>query len=191
MLLGLFVLLVGALAVLTRVAAHGRVLTAAQAPARDVAVILGAQVYPDGRPSRYLRARLDLGVRLFREGKARLLVVSGDNSPEHNNETTAMRRYLEARGVPSDRIVEDTRGVDTYATCVRLAREFGVREALLVSQRYHLTRAVATCRAIGLDAVGVGDVSVKGPSRRWDYFALRELGANVKLALDLILRREV
>ena len=65
----------------------------------------------------------------------------------------------------------------------------GITEALLVSQRYHLPRAVATCRAVGVDAVGVGDVTVRRSSRYWDGFARRELAANVKMVWDLLTHR--
>lgn len=181
-------LLVGGPALWTRWQARDRVLTASQAPAKDVAIIFGAEVYPSGRPSPYLKARLDLGVRLFQEGKARVLIVSGDNSAEHHHEATTMKRYLVAQGVPAARIVEDEHGLDTHATCVRAREVFGVSEALLVSQRYHLHRAVATCRAVGADAVGVGDVSVKRTSGRWNGFARRELGANLKMVADLVTR---
>ena len=188
-LLGLGALAVGAPAAWTRWEARDRILTAGQAPARDVAIIFGAEVYPSGNPSPYLRARLDLGVRLYRDGKARVLVVSGDNSPAHHRESTHMKRYLVARGIPASRVVEDEHGLDTYDTCVRAREVFGVGEALLVSQRYHLHRAVATCRAVGVDAVGVGDVSVRGTSKRWNEFSRRELGANLKLVWDLASRR--
>ncbi len=173
----------------TRWRSEGRVLTAAQAPARDVAIIFGAEVYPSGNPSPYLRARLNLGVELYRAGKVKVLIVSGENAPEHNRESTAMRRYLEKQGVPRAKIVEDEFGLDTYDTCVRAREVFGVRDALLVSQRYHLPRAVSTCRAVGLDAVGVGDVSVKRENGRWEEFARREYAANLKMAWDLTTRR--
>ena len=181
-------LAVGGPALWTRWQARDRVLTASQAPAKDVAIVFGAEMYPSGRPSPYLKARLDLGVRLFQEGKARVLIVSGDNSAAHHYEATNMKRYLVAQGVPASRIVEDEYGLDTYATCVRAREVFGVTEALLVSQRYHLHRAVATCRAVGVDAVGVGDVSVKRTSGRWNGFARRELGANLKMVADLVTR---
>ncbi len=186
---GLGALAVGGPALWTRAMAHERNLTAEQAPARDVAIIFGAEMYPSGRPSPYLKARLDLGVTLFNDGKTKVLLVSGDNAPEHNRESTNMKRYLVAQGVPADRIVEDEYGLDTYDTCVRAREVFGLTEALLVSQRYHLHRAVATCRAIGVDAVGVGDISVKRTSKRWDDFAQRELGANLKMVWDLATRR--
>jgi len=181
-------LVIGGPALWTRWQARDRVLAASQAPAKDVAIVFGAEMYPSGRPSPYLKARLDLGARLYRGGQARVLIVSGDNSAEHHHETTNMKRYLVAQGVPASRIVEDEYGFDTYATCVRAREVFGVSEALLVSQRYHLYRAVATCRAVGVDAVGVGDVSVKRTSGRWNEFARRELGANLKMVADLVTR---
>lgn len=170
-------------------ASRGRVVAAASAPARDVAIVFGAQVFPSGVPAPYTRARLDLAAELLREGRARVLLVSGDDRAAHNHETSAMRRYLEARGVPASRIVEDPAGVDTYDTCVRARDVFGVREALLVSQEYHLPRAVATCRALGVDAMGVADTSVKGTTAFWPKGVAREFPASVKMVWDLVTRR--
>lgn len=186
---GLGALAIGGPALWARFMARDRNLTAEQAPARDVAIIFGAEMYPSGRPSPYLKARLDLGVELYERGKATVLIVSGDNAPEHHLEATNMKRYLVAQGVPGSAVVEDGHGLDTYDTCVRARDVFGVTETLLVSQRYHLHRAVATCRAVGVDAVGVGDVSVKRTSKRWDEFAQRELGANLKMVWDLATSR--
>ncbi len=169
--------------------AHGRIQTPARAPARDVAIIFGAEMYPSGRPSPYLRARLDLGAALVAEGRVKVLIVSGDNADAHHRETSNMKDYLVSVGVPAARIVEDPGGLDTYDTCVRARDVFGVTSALLVSQRYHLPRAVATCRAVGVDAVGVGDVTVRRSSRYWDGFARRELAANVKMVWDLLTHR--
>jgi vancomycin permeability regulator SanA len=136
----------------TRWMSRDRILTSVHAPTRDVAIIYGAEVYPSGKPSPYLRARLDLGAALFRAGRVRVLIVSGDNAVSHNREATSMKNYLVSVGVPEARIVEDAFGLDTYDTCVRAHDVFGVTSALLVSQRYHLPRAVATCRAVGVDA---------------------------------------
>lgn len=173
----------------TRWLSRDRVLAVAEAPRRDVAIIFGAEMYPSGRPSPYLRARLDLGIELYQTGKAKVLLVSGDNAASHHREASNMAAYLVAHGVPAARIVEDAFGLDTYDTCVRSRDVFGVRSALLVSQRYHLHRAVATCRAVGVDAVGVGDVSMKRTSKRWEEFARRELGANLKMVWDLVSAR--
>jgi vancomycin permeability regulator SanA len=170
------------------IASRGRDMTVADAPARDVAVIFGAAVYPDGTPSPFTAARLDVGVQLFKTGRAKVLVVSGDNSAGHNRETSSMRRYLEAHGVPAGKIVEDIAGEDTYDTCIRLRDVFGVRTALLVTQSYHVPRAVATCRALGVDAVGVGDSSVSDQDF-WRVGVTREFPANVKMVIDLVSRR--
>nr|NLI49243.1 DUF218 domain-containing protein [Propionibacterium sp.] len=178
-------LAVGAPSLWAAAAASGRVFEPDAVPARDVAVVFGAEVHADGTPAAFLAARLDLGERLYRSGKARVLIVSGNNAPDHHRETTAMRRYLEARGVPGCRIVEDEAGEDTYDTCRRLRDVFGVTAPLLVTQRYHLPRALATCRALGLDAVGVGDASVAGRAF-WPVGVAREFPAGVKMVVDLV-----
>ncbi len=184
------VVAIGGPTAFTVLGARGRVLTVAQAPAREVAIIFGAEVYPSGKPSPYLRARLDLGVELYKAGKAKTLIVSGVDSSAHGKESSSMKKYLVARGIPASKIVVDRFGNDTYATCVRAKQVFGVTEALLVSQRYHLFRAVTTCRAVGVDAVGVGDVSVKRTSGRWEEFRRREFFANHKMVWDLLTKRE-
>ncbi len=168
--------------------ASGRVFDEDAVPARDVAVIFGAQVYADGTPAPFTAARLDLGERLYRSGRARVLLVSGNNAPAHHEETAAMRRYLERRGVPGAHIVEDVAGEDTYDTCLRLRDVFGVRDPLLVTQTYHLPRALATCRALGLDAVGVGDDSVADRDF-WPVGVAREFPANVKAAAETLTGR--
>ena len=76
-----------------------------------------------------------------------------------------MRRYLVEAGVPADRVVADHAGFDTYDSCSRAQRVFGVERLTVVTQDYHLPRAVATCRALGLDVVGVGDASFRGTRR--------------------------
>lgn len=168
--------------------ASGRAFTVATVPTHDVAIVFGAQVYDDGTPAPFTAARLDLGASLFAAGKARVLVVSGDNRATHNFETTSMRRYLEAKGVPASKIVEDTSGQDSYDTCIRARDTFGITSAILVSQTYHLPRAITACRGLGVDAVGVGDDSVKNLDF-WPVGVAREFPANVKLARDLITRR--
>ena len=191
------VLVVGAstLVVLTpaiwaRSMAAERMSDVAEAPARDVGIVFGAEMYASGEPSPYLKARLDLAADLYAAGRVKVLVVSGDNAGEHNFESTNMLRYLVAQGVPEAAVVEDQHGYDTYDTCVRARQEFGVTQAILVTQTYHLPRAIATCRAVGVDAVGVGDDSVRATSNRWFEFSAREYGANLKMVWDLASRRQ-
>ncbi len=120
-----------------------------------MALVFGAGLR-DGRPSPYLAHRLDAAVRLHRAGTVRVLLVSGDHGRRDHDEPGAMRRYLLDRGVPPGRVVSDHAGFDTWDSCARAARVFGVRRALLVSQDYHVRRAAALlCRAAGIDAYGV------------------------------------
>lgn len=177
-------------AALTWWGSHGRVADAAAVAPHEVAIIFGAEVLPDGHPSRYLRGRLDLGASLYREGKARVLIVSGDDNAAHHFEARAMKRYLVRHGVPASRVVVDSHGLDTYDTCVRAARVFGVSEAIVVSQTYHLPRAVTTCRAVGVDAVGVGDDSLRTTSPRWAEFSRREYPAAFKMVWDVVTGRD-
>lgn len=172
-----------------RVVSDGRMTSVDEVPTLPVALVLGAEVYADGRPSRYLRARLDLARELFAAGKVEAILVSGDGT-RHYNETDGMRDYLVAHGVPAQRIATDHSGFDTYDSCVRARKVFGVTRAIVVSQTYHLPRALAICRAIGLDAWGVGDDSVRKNQEMWSYGTLRELGANLKMVWDLVSRRQ-
>ena len=101
-----------------------------------------------------------------------------------------MRAYLIAKGVPATKVVADYAGFDTYATCVRAIRIFGVTNATLVTQSYHLPHALTPCRTLGIDSVGVGDETVKPYSEdTWRAGSLREYPANIKMAYDLVSRR--
>ena len=169
----------------------GRTYTTASVPVRDVAVVFGAEVLPNKTPSDFLKARLDIAYALWKTGKVKAILVSGDNGDVHYNEPDAMRAYLLAKGVPDVKVVADYAGFDTYDTCVRAVRVFGVTSATLVTQSYHMPRALATCRTIGLDAVGVGDDTVQKASPDvWRNGALRELPAGIKMVYDLVSRRQ-
>ncbi|CAI9411361.1 SanA/YdcF family protein [Aestuariimicrobium sp. T2.26MG-19.2B] len=160
------------------------------APHRDVLLVLGAGVLPDGQPGAYLKARLDLAADLYASGKASVILVSGDNREANYNEPLAMQRYLVRHGVPAGRIVRDPAGFDTYDSCVRAKRIYGVSRLTLVTQGYHLPRAVATCRMVGVDTFGVGDHSAKAASPgQWRYGVVRELPAAWKTMYDVVSRR--
>jgi vancomycin permeability regulator SanA len=161
----------------------------ARVPPTPVALVLGAQVYPGGTPSPFLAGRLDLAKRLYDAGLVKVILVSGDNRAREYNEPDAMRGYLLDAGVPADQVVADYAGFDTYDSCSRARRIFGVDRLTVVTQGYHLPRAVATCRALGLDVVGVGDESVRG-SRAWQRGSFRDQVACVKTVLDLVARRD-
>ena len=161
----------------------------AAVPEAPVALVLGAQVFPSGTPSPFLAGRLDLARRLLDAGKVRVILVSGDNLAPEYNEPDAMRRYLVEAGVPAELVVADYAGFDTYDSCSRAQRIFGVDRLIVVTQGYHLPRAVATCRALGIDADGVGDESVRG-GEAWWRGAFRDQIACVKTVLDVVTRRD-
>ncbi|WUN45746.1 YdcF family protein [Streptomyces sp. NBC_00306] len=161
--------------------ADSRVRTVAEVPAQDVAVVFGAGLWK-GRPTPYLAHRLDAAAELYRAGKVRVVLVTGDNSRVEYDEPDAMRTYLTARGVPDGRIVSDYAGFDTWDSCVRAKKIFGVDRAVLVTQGFHIRRAVALCRSAGVDSYGVG---VSEPhDATWYYGGVREMAAAGKAALD-------
>jgi vancomycin permeability regulator SanA len=165
-------------------AARGHLYTAETVPAAPVALVLGAQVDSDGSPSPYLAARLELAKRLYDTGKVKVLLVSGDFSQPDYDEPDTMHSWLVIHGVPAKRVVTDYAGFDTYDSCARAIRIFGVHQAIIVTQTYHLPRAVALCRHLGIDATGVGDDSVKVDRLDWWRSGLREYGACVKASVD-------
>lgn len=154
-----------------------------------MALVFGAAVLPDHTPSQFLAARLDLARRLLAEGKVQVILVSGDNRARNYDEPTAMRDYLVRAGVPTGAVVRDFAGFNTYASCVRARQVFGVTGAVLVTQDYHLPRALRICRSIGLDAVGVGSRVASGTAA-WTDGARREVLADLKAVWELLTRPE-
>jgi vancomycin permeability regulator SanA len=119
-----------------------RLRTTADVPRTEVAVVFGAGLW-EGEPSPYLAHRLDAAAKLYRDGRIEVVLVTGDNSREDYDEPDAMRAYLTRRGVPDRRIVSDYAGFDTWDSCVRAKKIFGVDRAVLISQGFHIRRAVA------------------------------------------------
>ena len=172
-----------------RILAAGHRFDEAGVPPTPVALVLGAQVYPDGTPSSFLAARLELARRLYTSGRVQVLLVSGDGRTTDYDEPAAMRAYLMATGVPTTAIVTDDYGLDTYDSCVRAQRVFGVTTLTVVTQSYHLPRAVATARALGLAASGVGDDWGRRRLAWWRGVA-RDQVACVKTLVDLLTLRD-
>jgi vancomycin permeability regulator SanA len=170
--------------------ARKHVFTEQDVPAAPVALVLGAQVYADGSPSPFLAARLEIARRLYESGKVRAILVSGDNSRHEYDEPSAMRQWLVEHGVPEVKVVRDYAGFDTYDSCARAVRVFGVTRAIVVTQAYHLPRAVALCRRLGLDADGVGDSTMSQFHKPWITGEIREYGAADKAAYDVLSGRD-
>ncbi|MBD0747186.1 vancomycin high temperature exclusion protein [Streptomyces sp. CBMA152] len=163
------------------VAADGKVGTVAQAPASGVAVVFGAGLWK-GEPSPYLAHRLDAAIELYRDHKVKAVLVTGDNGRVEYDEPDAMRAYLVKHGVPDQQVVSDFAGFDTYDSCVRARKIFGVRRAVLVSQGFHIRRAVALCESAGIDSYGVAVDAVHDVT--WYYGTTREVFAAGKAAFD-------
>jgi vancomycin permeability regulator SanA len=171
-----------------RSTAAGHIYTPSDVPATPVALVLGAQVNPDGTPSAFLAARLDLAKRLYDAGLVEMIIVSGDHLAPEFNEPAAMRNYLMRTGLPEERVIADTGGFDTYESCLRAKRIFNLSRLIVVTQSYHLVRAVATCRALGIDATGVGDDSARQHAIAWWQGAIRDQIACIKTVIDLATR---
>jgi SanA protein len=122
----------------------------AAVPAREVAIVPGARVHPDGSPYPVLEDRLELARRLYEAGKVRRIVVSGADG-----EPVGMRRWLVRHGVPASAVAPDARGLRTLDTMRRASHDLGVSNAIVCTQRFHLPRAVFLARQSGIDAVGV------------------------------------
>jgi vancomycin permeability regulator SanA len=160
-----------------------RIIPRTQVPRKPVALVYGAGLAPGGVPSPVLAQRLDAAIALYRAGTVDSLLLSGDNSDPFHDETRAMVRYVLERGVPPEAVEEDDAGLSTYDSSVRAHTVFGVREAVLVTQRFHLTRALYIANSVGIDAWGVAADEGRPRTRR---YALRETLSRV-LALGMVM----
>jgi SanA protein len=149
-----------------------------QVNSQRVAIVFGAGLWRDGSPTPVLEDRVKTAAGLFFAGKVETLIMSG-TTVAHYNETRAMRNYAMSLGVPNEVIVQDYGGLRTYDTCYRALHHFGVEQAILVTQSFHLPRALFICNALGLDAHGVSaDLrEYRNRSRLW--WNLREIPATL------------
>lgn len=149
-----------------------------------VAVVFGASVYGNGDLSPILEDRVDTAIELYRARKVDRILVSGDNRHQSYNEPKAMQEYLITHAVAAKDVIVDYAGRSTYETCLRAKEIFGLERAVLVSQGYHLPRALYIANQLGLDAVGMaGDLRLK--NNKIDYQSIRELAAEMKAYLNL------
>ena len=164
--------------------AMSRTYQESESPADRVAIIFGAGLRRDGTPTAMLRDRILTGADLYFSGKVEKLLMSGDNRFANYNEPEAMRQFALLAGVPDKAIVLDYAGRRTYDTCYRAKAIFGIKSALLVTQKFHLPRAVFLCNMLGLDTVGVEATNCywNGSPFVWD---IREQFATIAAFLDL------
>jgi vancomycin permeability regulator SanA len=141
--------------IITTIYSMNRIYQKENVPHERVAIVFGAGLRRDGTPTPILRDRVETAAELFFSGKVEKMLMSGDNRFMNYNEPESMRRYALSLGVPDDAIVLDYAGRRTYDTCYRAKAIFGVKDALLVTQQFHLPRALFLCNALGVKAYGV------------------------------------
>ncbi len=155
-------------------------------PTPRAAIVFGAGVR-GGQPTAVLYDRVAAAVDLYKAGAVDVLLMSGDNRTPYYDEPAAMRRTAIRLGVPPSAILTDPAGYSTYDTCRRAGEVFNLRQVVLVTQRYHLDRAIFTCRALGLDAVGYP--ADRRAYRGMAWFQVREWGATLNALIRLGVER--
>lgn len=171
--------------------AQGKPLVVAEESATkaDAILVLGARVFPGGRPSDVLRDRLETALRLYQRDVAPRIVVSGDHEESDYDEPGAMAAWLVARGVPKDAIVEDGLGLDTYSSMARAKQTYALGHIVVVTQAFHLPRSLYLAKSNGLVCEGV--VADQRRYRRGAYYQVREAAARVRAFLDVTRGRRV
>ena len=152
----------------------------------DCILVLGAGLMPDGSPSLMLGERIHTGVELYAAGAAPKLLMSGDHGSHDHDEVNAMKDAAMARGVPSEDVFMDHAGFSTYDSFYRAGAIFGAKKVVVVTQAYHLPRALWIARALGLEAVGVACDTQRYPGQL--YRDVREILARDKDFFKCILR---
>jgi len=162
----------------------GAIVAPADAPTRTTAIVFGAGLRRDGTPTQVLADRVAAAARLYHQGSVQSLFLSGSARGRSYDEAEAMRTLAIELGVDPQAILVDKQGTRTLETCLRARRAFGIRSALLVTQRFHLPRAMALCQALGIEADGVqADLSRYSTRSRW-FWELRELPASLVAVID-------
>lgn len=153
---------------------------------KDFAIVLGAAIKDNNQPGDYLKFRLDDAITLYRARKIKKILISGDNGDDAHDEISVMNNYLVKNGVPQDIIFGDYAGFDTYSTMERADKVFDIDNAIIVSQGFHLPRAIYISREKGIDATGYATRQSFGKRR---YF-LREYFATIKSFFDCAISRK-
>ena len=161
----------------------------ADVPPAPVALVLGAGLWADGSPTPALRDRVETAVDLYKAGKVKKLVMSGDNRFVNYNEPGAMNHLAIQLGVPAEDIVLDYAGRRTYDSCYRVKEIFGIRQAIIVTQRFHLDRSLFLCNAMGITSVGV--VADRRAYQSLPWWEMREVLATAAAWWDVNVRHPV
>ncbi len=167
-------------------AARDQTYTLQTVPERPVAIIFGAWVMNNEHPSAMLADRIKMGAALYHSGKAQVLLLTGDNHVDSYNEPEAMRQYALSLGVPDSALVLDYAGFRTYDSCYRARDVFKLTRAILVTQAFHLDRALLICNGLGIDAVGVSADVMRPTGYSWRSLLVSELREYPSTALSVL-----
>jgi vancomycin permeability regulator SanA len=168
-----------------------RTFSAKDVPPRRVAIVFGAGLWKDGTPTPVLRDRIQTAADLYFSGKVEKLLMSGDNRFVNYNEPESMRQYALKLGVPDSAIVLDYAGRRTYDTCYRARDIFQVDSAILVTQGFHLPRAIYLCNMLGVNGVGVpADIQYYRKISR-TYWTFREMLATLGAINDIMYKKPI
>ncbi len=165
-------------------ASRGRLFTdVSRLPETKVGLVFGTTDRVNGRENLYFRYRIDAAVRVWKSGKLKTLIVSGDNRSHYYNEPEKMKQALVERGIPANRVVCDFAGLRTLDSVVRAKEIFGADSILFISQQFQNERAIYLAKAHGIDAFGFNaqDVETQAGLKT----KIREVGARVKMWLDV------
>ena len=145
----------------------------------DAILVLGAYVFPNGTVSTMLNDRLTAGYELYEQGKAPKLIVSGDHGRKDYDEVNSMKGFLKDKGVPNEDVFMDHAGFSTYESVYRARDIFKVQKVIIVTQEYHLMRAVYVARALGMEAYGVA-ADRRDYGQAMKMYKIREIAARNK-----------
>lgn len=146
-------------------------------PPSKAAIVFGAGLTASGAPTAVLKDRVRTAVNLYQAGKVEKILMSGDNRFLNYNEPGAMKSYALELGMPEEDIVLDYAGRRTYDTCYRAGEIFQLDQAILVTQKFHLSRALYTCTALGVESIGV-EADLRS-YRDEDFWKIREILASL------------
>lgn len=156
-------------------------------PKNDVGIIFGAGINGN-QPSKYLKDRLDAGILLYKMKRINKILLSGDNGRDEYDELTVMKNYCFNHGVDTAKIFVDYAGFDTYSTMYRAKHIFKIKKATLISQEYHLNRAIYIGNKLGVKSVGYS--ANNGEYLGYKYVTFREYGSIFKSFFDVLRNRE-
>lgn len=156
-------------------------------PKNDVGIIFGAGINGN-QPSKYLKDRLDAGILLYKMKRINKILLSGDNGRDEYDELTVMKNYCFNHGVDTTKIFIDYAGFDTYSTMYRAKHIFKIKKATLISQEYHLNRAIYIGQKLGIKSAGYS--ANNGEYHGYKYVCFREYGSIFKSFFDVLRNRE-